>query len=144
MPARADEHLQGLIRGLLHVNPKDRWDLATVLECTWCSDASALDVNLTEVLSPLAKKDDKDKKTLMLRYMEESEDNSDDEVSEASTAEDNHDKLDQERERMLDGIDGRRQAPGTEQDAVQKMNQALRSERVQKKTQDLPHGCVVC
>jgi len=145
MPQRGDEQLQTLIQGLLHKDPADRPELATVLENTFCSEASALDVNLTEVLSPLAKKDNNDKQSLMRAYMDD-EDNSEDEVSEASTAEDNHDKLDQERERVLDGSDGcngRRQAPGAEQDEVQKMNQALRGERVQKLTQGV-QGCVVC
>ena len=82
----------------MHKDPEERLTLDKIFEQPWC-DISSLEssVNLTQVLSDLAKLDATHKKSLMKRFMEE-ENDSDDDQSDATTAdEDDVDKLDPTR-----------------------------------------------
>jgi hypothetical protein len=132
MPQRVetDKQVQELLKGLLNVNPDERWTLEDTLDHPFC-DTSALDdqINLSEVVNELNKKDKEKKDSLMKRYMREEEANSDDDVRAASSTEEETDELEQAREARASGHH-RPQDLGAEKDEVGKRNDELKRQRI--------------
>ena len=131
MPQRAetDKQLQELLKGLLNVNPDERWTLEHTLDHSFC-DTSALDDKIyDQIKKQISEEDEQNKKTLMRRYLDEEGGDSDDEPSAASTTEEDTDALDQAREARACGHH-RSQDLGTEKDEVGKRNDELKRQRI--------------